>query len=162
MSVTDFLETEKEQRRKDLQCKLYPLNTLTDYMFVVICSFYKGKWILSKHKKRTTWETQGGHIEAGETPLDAAKRELFEESGVSDADIFPVCDYLGYDSEGSATGVVFLAEVHSLGALPESEMEEIGFFEKIPEKLTYPNVSPVFFREAGKLLRAASAEEIFP
>ena len=161
MSVTDFLQTEKEQRRKELQCKLYPLNTLKDYMFVVICSFYKGKWILSKHKQRTTWETQGGHIEVGETPLEAAKRELFEESGVFDADVIPVCDYLGYDTRGSATGVVFLAVVHSLGALPESEMGEIGFFEKIPEELTYPCVSPILYREAEKLLRAESVSEIF-
>ena len=40
-----------------------------------------------------TWETQGGHIEAGEQPLDAAKRELFEESGAVDFDIQPLCDY---------------------------------------------------------------------
>jgi len=44
----------------------------------------KGKWILSKHKKRDTWETQGGHIEDGETPLEATKRELFEESEIRD------------------------------------------------------------------------------
>lgn len=154
MSVTESVQTERESRRKELQCKLYDLNTLENYMFVVICSFYKGKWILSKHKKRTTWETQGGHIEEGETPLEAAKRELFEESGISDAEIYPVCDYLGYDSKGSATGVVFLAVVHSLGTMPESEMQEIGFFDEIPSELTYPNVSPVLFREAKKLLRA--------
>ena len=153
MSVTESVQTERESRRKELQCKLYDLNTLENYMFVVICSFYKGKWILSKHKKRTTWETQGGHIEEGETPLEAAKRELFEESGISDAEIYPVCDYLGYDSNGSATGVVFLAVVHSLGTMPESEMQEIGFFDEIPAELTYPNVSPVLFREAEKLLR---------
>lgn len=146
------IQTEKENRRKELQCKLYPLHTLKDYMFVVICSFYQGKWILSKHKKRTTWETQGGHIEAGETPTEAAKRELFEESGIFDAEIYPVCDYLGYDSKGSATGVVFLAVVRSLGVLPESEMQEIGLFEVLPTNLTYPNVSPVFYREAEKLL----------
>lgn len=148
------IQTEKENRRKELQCKIFTLDTLKDYEFVVICSFYKGKWILSKHKKRTTWETQGGHIEAGETPLAAAKRELFEESGISDAEIYPICDYLGYDSKGSATGVVFLANVHSLGTMPESEMKEIGFFEKIPAELTYPNVSPIFYREAEKLLRS--------
>jgi len=151
--MMESLQTEKENQRKDLQCKLYDLHTLENYEFVVICSFYKGKWILSKHKKRTTWETQGGHIEAGETPLEAAKRELFEESGISDAEIYPVCDYLGYDSKGSATGVVFLANVHSLGIMPESEMKEIGFFDVIPTELTYPNVSPVFYREAEKLLR---------
>ncbi len=147
-------QTEKENRRKELQCKLYSLNTLQNYEYVVVCSFYKGQWILSKHKKRNTWETQGGHIEEGETPLAAAQRELFEESGISEADIFPICDYLGYDSKGSANGVVFLAVVHSLGILPESEMKEIGFFDTLPDDLTYPNVSPIFYREAEKLLRA--------
>ena len=130
------IQFEKEKRRKELQCKLYPLNTLQNYEFVVICSFYQGKWILSKHKKRNTWETQGGHIERGETPLEAAKRELFEESGVSDADLFAICDYLGYDSRGSANGVVFLAVVHELGELPESEMQKIGCFDVIPNELT--------------------------
>ena len=152
MDMMESLQTERENRRKELQCKLYPLDTLKHYEFVVICSRYRDKWILSKHKKRTTWETQGGHIEAGETPLSAAKRELFEESGISDAEIYPVCDYLGYDSKGSANGVVFLAAVHSLGKMPESEMKEIGFFDELPPDLTYPNVSPVFYREAGKLL----------
>lgn len=161
MCLTESFQTEKEKRRKELQCKLYALDTLTDYEFVVICSFYQGKWILSKHKKRNTWETQGGHIEAGETPAIAARRELFEESGVSDAEIYPVCDYLGYDSKGSATGVVFLAVVHTLGALPESEMEEIGFFDTIPNDLTYPNVSPLFFMEAEKLLHAKFPTEFF-
>lgn len=154
MNTMESLQMERENRRKELQCKLYELHTLQNYMFVVICSFYRGKWVLSKHKKRNTWETQGGHIEAEETPLEAAKRELFEESGISDAEIYPVCDYLGYDSKDSATGVVFLAVVHSLGAMPESEMGEIGFFDEIPAKLTYPNVSPVLFREAEKILRA--------
>lgn len=147
------IQFEKEKRRKELQCKLYPLNTLQNYEFVVICSFYQGKWILSKHKKRNTWETQGGHIERGETPLEAAKRELFEESGVSDADLFAICDYLGYDSRGSANGVVFLAVVHELGELPESEMQKIGCFDVIPNELTYPDVSPVFYREAEKFLK---------
>ena len=162
MCVTESFQEEKEKRRKELKCKIYALDTLTNYEFVVICSFYRGKWILSKHKKRNTWETQGGHIEAGETPANAAVRELFEESGVSDAEIYPVCDYLGYDSKGSANGVVFLAVVRTLGALPESEMEAIGFFDTIPNELTYPNVSTLFFMEAEKLLCAKFPMEFLP
>ena len=73
--------TDREGLRKVLKCKVFPLNYLPSYKYTVICTNYKGKWILSKHKKRDTWETQGGHIEDGETPLEAAKRELFEESG---------------------------------------------------------------------------------
>ena len=111
--------------------------------------------MLSRHKMRDTWETQGGHIEAGETPMDAARRELYEESGVTDATIYPVCDYLGYVSNGSANGAVFLADVHALGELPESEMAEIGLFDTFPDKLTYPNVMPRLFECA----RAVAVEK---
>lgn len=143
---------EREDIRKELQCKVFPLNTLGTYKYTVICSNYKGKWILSKHRDRDTWETQGGHIEPGETPLEAARRELYEESGIRDADVYPVCDYLGYNRFRSANGMVFLAVVHSIGQLPDSEMREIGMFEELPENLTYPRTSPVLYREAEKLL----------
>ena len=136
----------------NLKCRIYPFDTTPDRIFVVVCSFYKGKILLSQHKKRSTWETQGGHIEAGETPLEAARRELYEESGVTDADLYPVCDYLGYTDEGSAYGAVFVAEAHALGELPESEMKEIKAFDTLPDKLTYPQTSPKLYAEAGKLL----------
>ena len=126
-----------EQIRKELKCKIFPLNSLGTYKYVVVCANYNGSWILSKHKERDTWETQGGHIEFGEAPIECAKRELYEESGIIDAEIYPVCDYLGYNSYSSANGMVFLAIVHSLGALPESEMQEISTFDSLPENLTY-------------------------
>ena len=142
----------KESIRKELRCTVHPLNSLKTYKYTVVCSNYKGKWLLSKHKNRNTWETQGGHIEAGETPMDSAKRELFEESGITDAKLYPVCDYNGYNSKSSANGMVFLAIVNSLGDLPESEMSEIALFDSLPEELTYPLTSPVLFGEAEKLL----------
>ena len=36
----------------------------------MILSHIDGKYLLSRHRARTTWETQGGHIELGETPLE--------------------------------------------------------------------------------------------
>lgn len=143
---------DKESIRKELRCKVFPLNTLSPYKYVVVCSNYKGKWILSRHVARETWETQGGHIEPNETPLQAARRELYEESGVTDADIYPVCDYYGYNSKSSSNGVVFLAVIHALGALPKSEMKETSAFDALPHALTYPNVTPVLIDEASKLL----------
>ena len=151
--------SENEEIRKELRCQVFPLNALADYKYTVICSRYQGKWILSKHRNRDTWETQGGHIEAGETPLEAAKRELYEESGIRDADIYPVCDYLGYNHLRRANGMVFLAVVHSIGQLPESEMGEIGLFDPLPENLTYPRTSPLLYREAEKLLNSLKKDE---
>lgn len=139
--------------RENLQCRISPLNTLTDYKFVIVCTRYKDRWVLSRHKERMTYETQGGHIEAGETPSDAAVRELYEESGIRDADLYPVCDYCGYDDHGYANGVVFLAVAHSTGMLPESEMGEVKAFLELPQNLTYPNVSPKVFAEAERCYR---------
>ena len=139
-------------KRKKLKCKIYPINSLDDYKFTVICSNYKGKWVLSKHKKRDTWETQGGHIENGESAYDCASRELFEESGITDAMLYPICDYCGYDDEGSANGVVFAAVVDSIGTLPDSEIKSIGLFDIIPEDLTYPLTTPMLIKEAESFL----------
>ncbi len=145
---------DREIIRKELQCRLYPLGYLKKYKYTVICTSYQGKWILSRHKKRDTWETQGGHIEDGETPLECAKRELFEESGIKDADIYPVCDYWGFNSQACSNGVVFLAVVHSLGELPESEMKETKIFDTLPDELTYPQTSPKLYAEAEKVLNS--------
>lgn len=141
-----------EAIRKQLHCSVYPLHSLQDYRFVVVCSHYQGKWVLSRHKKRDTWETQGGHVEPGESPMDAARRELFEESGIKDAEITPVCDYCGYNTLSCSNGLVFLAEVHALGDLPESEMKEIKLFDALPAALTYPDVTPILMAQAQKLL----------
>ena len=62
--------------------------------FAVISAFFQGKWIFVKHKKRDTWEIPGGRREIGEDINDTAKRELFEESGASDFELTPICDYL--------------------------------------------------------------------
>ncbi len=150
----DVPAIDREAIRKDLQCRIYPLGVLERYKYTVICAAYRGKWILSRHKKRNTWETQGGHIEEGETPLECAKRELFEESGIQDATLYPVCDYWGFNAQACSNGMVFLAVVHTLGRLPESEMKEIKAFDSLPADLTYPHTSPKLYAEAEKLLKA--------
>ena len=39
--------------------------------------------VLHKHKRLGIWLQPGGHIDAGETPWDAAMRETFEETGLT-------------------------------------------------------------------------------
>lgn len=131
-------------------CKPSPLNTRQPYRFVVILSFFGGRLVLSRHKQRTTYETQGGHIEPGETPEQAARRELWEESGAAEYDLTPLCDYWAGDDHGWATGQVFVADVRRFDPLPESEMAEIHFFDTLPENLTYPELTPGFYELALK------------
>ena len=132
--------------REELKCKIYDKNTLDDLKYVVVCSLYNDKLLLSRHKQRDTWETQGGHIEDGETPFQAAKRELYEESGVTDAELIYLYDYLGYTSKGHENGAVFLVIVNELGELPESEMAEVRLFDLLHDNLTYPFVTPLLFK----------------
>ncbi len=135
----------------ELRCTIHPFGSLSPLRFVVVCSFCRGKLLLSFHSGHQSWETQGGHIEEGETPEDAARRELYEESGVKNAELIPVCDYRAYDSEGASDGRVYAALVRGFGELPPtSEMSAVRLFDTLPENLTYPFVSPVLFREAWK------------
>lgn len=128
------------------KCTVHPLNTFDQPKFVVVLSHMDGKYLLSRHKARTTWETQGGHIEPGETPLEAAKRELWEESGAIEYTIEPLCDYWASDDIGWATGVVFRAEITKLGEIPQgSEMAEVRLFDVLPEVFTYTYISTVLF-----------------
>ena len=142
-----------------MKCTAYETGFLKDYKYVVTFANFEGKWILCNHKSRSTWETSGGHIETGETPLDAAKRELFEETGSIDFSIRPVCDYWACDEPheteniGWANGQVFLAVVDKIGELPESEMRKIDLFEELPANLTYPDITAEIFPIACELFK---------
>ena len=126
-------------------CNIRPLGELAPYKYVVVMSRYQGKILLSRHKDRDTWETQGGHIEPGETPLEAARRELYEESGAVEFDIRPVFDYWAGDERGGASGQVFAATIRTLGPLPKSEMAEVRAFDEVPPNVTYPAITPEIF-----------------
>ena len=128
-----------------MTCKTYEAGSLKEYKYVVILSEYQGKILLSQHKSRNTWETQGGHIEPGETPMEAARRELFEESGAVEFEIEPLCDYWAGTPEDWANGMVFRAVISKLGPLPQSEMARVRTFDRLPANVTYPVITPVLF-----------------
>lgn len=117
----------------------YPAGWLDDIAFVSIYTRYQGKWVYSWHKHRKSWEHPGGHVEPGESVLQAAKRELYEETGIKDCKIIPMWDYeyIWENGAGRNNGRVFYAEVNSLGELPESEMERIELFDTVPDVYTY-------------------------
>ena len=56
----------------------YPAGWLQDIEIVIIFTRYQDKWVYCWHKYRKSYEHPGGHVEADETPMKAAKRELFE------------------------------------------------------------------------------------
>lgn len=119
----------------------YPAGWLDDIEFVAVYARYGGKWVYCFHKKRKSFEHPGGHVEPGETPMQAARRELWEESGIQDCQIIPLWDYefIWENGEGRNNGRVYFADAHSIGELPENEMERVELFCGVPEQYTYDN-----------------------
>lgn len=116
--------------------------------FAVIVARYKNKWILCKHKERTTWEIPGGHIEDTESHLEAAKRELFEETGAENFALEHVCFYNVTSNHIDSFGALYFAEVLELGNLPDMEIESIELFNSLPKDLTYPIIQPLLYKKA--------------
>jgi len=126
---------------------------LGNYTFVVIFCRYQDKWLYCRAKDRDTFETAGGHIEQGESSLDAAKRELFEETGAIKYDIIPAFDYSVENQSGYKTGQVYLAHIHELGELQDYEMTEVMQFETIPEKMRFPQILPILYKDMQAWMR---------
>lgn len=129
--------------------EIYDLGIVKDEQlkFAVIVSKFNGKFVYAKHKKRDTWEIPGGHRELNEEINVTAERELKEETGAINFKITPVCDYsVKREGQDKDYGRVYYAQIEELGELPDFEIGEIGLFDYIPEKLTYPEIQPLILK----------------
>lgn len=72
--------------------------------FAVIVARHRGKWVFCKHRERDTYELPGGHREPGERILEAARRELQEETGATAFSIRPVCVLGDRQKPGQSVG----------------------------------------------------------
>ncbi len=125
---------------------------VSDLTYVVIGAREAGKWIFVRHEERDTWELPAGHIEPDEDPDHAAKRELFEETGSTGADLQHLHDYVVRINGTADYGRLYFAEINERGPLPDSEIGEILLGTTTPGPATYPEAHATFIEVLGKMI----------
>jgi 8-oxo-dGTP diphosphatase len=130
----------------------FPRESHDEAEIVVIATKYHGKWLFVRHKDRKTFEVPAGHKERGESLLEAARRELYEETGALDYSIWPVSAYGVIQGEETAYGQLYFAEVENLGELPPFEIAERFILNRPPEALTYAGIQHQLLDKVEKWL----------
>ena len=122
--------------------------------FAVIIAKTEGKWVFCKHRERETYELPGGHREAGEGILEAARRELYEETGALTYRIEPICVYSvstpGNFGGEEGFGMLYYADITEFEPELHSEIEKILITEKPVENWSYPPIHPRMIEEARR------------
>ncbi len=130
----------------------YTQNQPDQIIIVVIICRYRGKWLLVRHRDRNTYEFPGGHVEPGESPEAAARRELYEESGAAVFHLWPVTPYGVLKGCTSNYGMLYFAYIESFEEMPDYEMEERRFLTELPDNLTYAAIQPKLLQKVEKWL----------
>jgi 8-oxo-dGTP diphosphatase len=119
--------------------------------YVVIAARHDGGWLFVRHRRRGGWEMAAGHPDEGEESIEAAVRELTEETGALDFMMEPVTYYSVDAGNGKQFGRLFLAEVRTLGELTDKdEIEGVRVFRRRPRNLSLPEVMAFLYGVARR------------
>jgi 8-oxo-dGTP diphosphatase len=114
--------------------------------YVIIMTKYQNKWILVRSKNSDSWIYPGGRIEKDENLIVAAKRELYEETGIKNAYINPISLYSVKNEDELDYGIIYFAEAQEKARLTEYEIEEIKYIDDMTGiKTRFPEINPFIF-----------------
>ncbi|MEI5908782.1 nucleoside triphosphatase YtkD [Bacillus spongiae] len=80
---------------------------------VFVITTYKEQWLLTSHKKRGL-EFPGGKVEDFETLAEAAKREVYEETGGIVGELTEIGEYMVHDQHHPFVKRVYYADIQTL------------------------------------------------
>jgi 8-oxo-dGTP diphosphatase len=122
--------------------------------YVVIATRYDGGWLFVRHRKRGGYELPAGHPDEGEDSVEAAVRELMEETGALDFTLEPVTYYSVDTGSCKKFGRLFLANVDTLGEITDkNEIEGVKVFRRLPRDMSLPEVMTFLYRTAAGYIR---------
>jgi 8-oxo-dGTP diphosphatase len=80
---------------------------------VLVISQYKSAWYLTNHKVRGL-EFPGGKVEEGESLEEAARREVYEETGATVDELSQIAEYKVTEGKDSFVKAVFWGKIKSI------------------------------------------------
>ncbi|SFG42125.1 RNA deprotection pyrophosphohydrolase [Sporolactobacillus nakayamae] len=100
----------------------------------VLCKFHR-QWLLTMHSRRGL-EFPGGKVEPGEQPTEAARREVFEETGAHVDRLYFIGQYQVDGQNEQMVKNIYFASVDQV-TLKQDYMETDGprFISYIPESI---------------------------
>jgi 8-oxo-dGTP diphosphatase len=137
----------------DIEVSVYD-SVPDELMYVVIAAQHKEGWLFVKHRRRGGYELPAGHPDKGEDSVEAAVRELIEETGACDFTLEPVTYYYVNPGSGRQYGRLFFAEVETLGEITDTnEIETVHLFRRLPRRLSLPEVMTFLYHTARNYIR---------
>lgn len=101
--------------------------------FVLVYAFYKERLLFTHHKDRG-WELPGGIRHPNEWPINAAIREVYEETGAELSSLEPIGQYtMFYPHRPDEVKTIYIAQIRELHPLPLGfETDEIQLLNPPP------------------------------